>query len=69
MGETGAKERGGKETRVKPMGVRETEGKVSGEKAMGAQISQETGGTGDRLMGERYRLITVCQVIRLQDRM
>ena len=34
---------------------------------MGAQVSQETGGKGDRLMGER--LITVCQVTRLQDRM
>ena len=35
------------------MGVRETGGKVSGGKATGAQVSQETGGKGDRLMGER----------------
>ena len=31
----------------------ETGGKVSGGKAMGAQVSQETGGKGDRLMSER----------------
>ena len=36
---------------------------------MGAQVSQEMGGKGDRLKGERERLITVCQVTRLQDRM
>ena len=59
---------GGKETRVKAMGVRETGGKVSGGKATGAQVSQETGGKGDRLMGDRG-LIIVCQVTRLQDRM
>ena len=60
---------GGKETRVKSMGVRETEGKVSGGKATGVQVSQETGGKGGRLMvRERERLITVCQVTRLQDR-
>ena len=41
---------GGKETRVKPMGVRETEGKVSGGKATGVQVSQERGGKGGRLM-------------------
>ena len=40
------------------MGVRETGGmvsggKVSGGKATGAQVSQETGGKGDRLMSER----------------
>ena len=51
--ETGAKETGGKETRVKAVGVRETGGKVSGRKATGAQFSQETGGKGDLLMGER----------------
>ena len=34
------------------MGVRKTVGKVSGGKATGAQFSQETGGKGDRLMGE-----------------
>ena len=44
---------GGKETIVKAMGVRETGGKVSGGKATGAQVSQETGGKGGRLMGER----------------
>ena len=33
--------------------MRETGGKVSGGKAMGAQVSQETGGKGDRLMSER----------------
>ena len=38
----------GKETIVKAMGVRETGGK-----ATGAQVSQETGGKGGRLMGER----------------
>ena len=47
--------------------MRETGGKVSGGKAMGAQVSQETGGEGDMLTGER--LITGCQVTRLQDRM
>ena len=50
--------------RVKAMGVRETGGK-----ATGVQDSQEIGGKGDRLMGEREKLITVCQVTRLQDRM
>ena len=39
---------GGKETIVKAMGVRETGGK-----AMGAQVSQETGGKGEMLMRER----------------
>ena len=53
VGETGAKETGRKETRVKAMGVRETGGKVSGGKAMRAQVSQEMGGKGDRLMSER----------------
>ena len=42
----------GKETTVKSMGTRETGGKVSGGKATGAQVSQETGGKGDRLMSE-----------------
>ena len=45
----------GEETIVKAMGVRETRGKVSGGKATGAQVSQETGGKGDRLMSERER--------------
>ena len=49
--------------------MRETGGKVSGGKAMGAQVSQETGGKGNVLMGERERLVTGCQVTRLQDRM
>ena len=44
---------GGKETIVKAMGVREMGGKVSGGKAMGVQVSQETGGKGDRLINER----------------
>ena len=39
---------GEEETIVKAVGVRETEGKVSGGKATGAQFSQETGGKGDR---------------------
>ena len=51
--ETVAKESGGKETIVKAMGVRETGGKVSGGNATGAQVSQATGGKGDRLMRER----------------
>ena len=58
MGETVAKESGGgggEETIVKAMGVRETGGKVSGGKATGAQVSQETGEKGDRLMSERGR--------------
>ena len=45
------------------MGARETGGK-----ATGAQVSQETGGKGDRLMGER-EIDKICQVTRLQDRM
>ena len=47
------KETGGKETRVKVMGVRETGGKVLRGKVTGAQFSQETGGKGDQLMGKR----------------
>ena len=56
------------------MGVSETRGevsggKVSGGKATGAQVSQETGLKGDRLINEES-LITVChQVTRLQERM
>ena len=41
------------ETIVEAMGVRETGGKMSGGKAMGAQVSQETGGKGNLLTGER----------------
>ena len=52
LGDTGAKETVGKETRVKAMGLRETGGKVSRGKVTGAQFSQEMGGKGDRLMGE-----------------
>ena len=33
--------------------MRETGGKLSGGKGTGAQVSQETGGIGDRLMSER----------------
>ena len=53
LGDTGAKETGGKETRVKAMGVRETGGKVSRGKVTEVQFCQETGGKGDRLIGER----------------
>ena len=53
VGETVAKESGGGETIVKAMRVSETGGKVSGGKAAGAQVTQETGGKGDRLMSER----------------
>ena len=55
MGETVAKESGGggKETIVKVMGVSETGGRVSGGKVIGAQVSQATGGKGDRLIIER----------------
>ena len=35
------------------MGVRETGVKLSGGKAMGEQVSQDTGGKGDMLTGER----------------
>ena len=38
---------------VKAMGVREAGGKVPGGKAMGAHVSQGTGGKGDMLMSER----------------
>ena len=38
---------------MKAMGMKETGGKVSGWKVTGAQVSQETGGKGDSLMGER----------------
>ena len=44
---------GGEETAVKAMGVREMGGKVSGGKATGVQVSQATGGKGDRLVDER----------------
>ena len=48
MGETVAKE-----TIVKAIGVRETGGKVSRGKVMGAQVNQHTGGKGDMLTDER----------------
>ena len=38
---------------VNAMGVRDTGGKVSGGKAMGAQVSQKMGGKSDMLTGER----------------
>ena len=53
VGETVAKELGGEEMKVKAITERETGGKVSGGKATGVQVSQETGGKGDRLMSER----------------
>ena len=53
VGEAVAKELGGRGTKVKAMGVRETGVNVSGGKATGPQVSQETGGKGDRLMRER----------------
>ena len=53
VGETVAKETGGGETVAKAMGVRETGRKVSGRKVTGAQVTQETGGKGYKLMGER----------------
>ena len=63
VGETVAKETGGEEKLVKAMGMRDTGGKVSVGKAMGAQVSQETGGKGDRLMIERESLITFCHQV------
>ncbi|KAI0223904.1 hypothetical protein LSAT2_025016 [Lamellibrachia satsuma] len=53
VGATVVKESGGKEMTVKVMGVRETGGRVSEGKVTGAQVSQATGGIGDRLMSER----------------
>ena len=53
VGGTEAIEMGGKEMRAKAMGVREKGGKVSRGKASGVQVSQEIGGKGDMLMGER----------------
>ena len=54
----GAKEMGGKamgvkETVGKEMGAKETRGKAPGATSPGAQDSQETGGKGNMLMGER----------------
>ena len=56
--DTGGKETGGKAMGVremggKAMGARETGGKAKGKKALGVQDSQETGGKGDMLIGER----------------
>ena len=51
--ETGRKEMGGKEMGVGEMGGKAKGMKVSGVKATGEQDSQEMGGKGDRLMGER----------------
>ena len=44
------------------------EAKATWAKALGGQDSQETGGKGDMLMGER-EMDTSCQVTRLQDKM
>ena len=53
-GEWGRQYRRSRGTIVKVMGVRrETGGRVSGGKATGAQVSQVTGGKGDRLMSVR----------------
>ena len=49
--------------------MRETGRKVSGGKEAGVQVSQETGGKGDRLMSEREPDNSLPQVTRLQDRM
>ena len=49
----GGKVTGRKETCRKTMGAKATEGNVTGAKAQGVQDSQETGGKGDMLMGER----------------
>ena len=48
--------------------MRETGGKVSGGKATGAQVSQETGGKCDRLMSEREPDNSLSPSERLQDR-
>ena len=53
VGEIVVKELGGKDMTVKAMGVWETGGRVSGGKVMGVQVSQATGGKGDRLISER----------------
>ena len=60
---------GGKETIVEAVGVRETGGKVSGGKAMGAQVSEATGGKVDRLMSEREPDNSLPPSDKLQDRM
>ena len=44
---------GGEETISKAVGVRETGGSVSGGKVTRVQVSQATGGKGDRLVSER----------------
>ena len=56
------------------MGERETYNCLPSDKTAGQnvmEVTQETGGKGYKLMGERERErhITVCQVTRLQDRM
>ena len=51
--ETGEKETGAKETGAKATGGKTTGTKASGAKTPGAQDSQETGGKGDKLVGER----------------
>ena len=49
----GLKERGVGETVAKESGVKAMGGRVSGGKATGEQVSQATGGKGDRLTSER----------------
>ena len=51
--ETGRKETVRNETGGKTMGMKATGAKAPGAKAPGAQDSQETGGKGDMLMGEK----------------
>ena len=56
-----------RETGENETGAKDTRGCATGVKAIGAQYSQETGGKGDMLTGERE--MDSCQVTRLQDRM
>ena len=49
------KEKGSKEAGAKETGGKDTERKDTGAIASGAQCSQETGGKGDILTGERER--------------
>ena len=51
------------------MGVKETGRTLSGGKATGAQVSQETGGKGDMLMSEREHDNSLPPSNKLQDRM
>ena len=49
--------------------MKETGRTLSGGKATGAQVSQETGGKGDRLMSEREHDNSLPPSDKLQDRM